>query len=223
MRRAPAFTVAVPTLAAWAVLWWWTVTPIGARFDHAQLEQPSSRLALVLTGWVVMAVAMMLPTANLRSRRVGVGSAELLVFPLGHLAVWTLVGMAMLTADLAVHAMLSPSADLRTSVFALAGAYQFSSRKQRCLGRWREMARSDECGTDRWCVFDRGARQGWCSVGCCWPLMLLSFALGMRAFGWMVAIAAMMLLETRVERPEPWVRATGVVLIATAAVRSLGG
>ena len=218
MRRMPVLTFAVPALAAWAVLWWWTVAPVGARFEHAQLDRTSSPLALAVVGWVVMAVAMMLPTLPHPTKSLGIPAADVGVFGLGYLAVWTLIGMAVVTVDLGVHAIVPPSTDLRASVFVLSGSYQLSSRKQRCLTRWREPATWSTNAADRWCAFDRGARHAWRSVGCCWSLMLLTFALGLREFGWMVVIAAIMLFESRLRRPDRWARAAGVALIVAATL-----
>ena len=219
MERMPAARVAVSSLAAWAVLWWWAATPGGARFGHTRLERSPAPLAYVLVGWIVMTVAMMLPTLSRPTPRERVHVIDAALFPVGYLSVWILAGIVAITLDLIVHATASSSIDLRPGVFALAGAYQFTRHKQRCLTHWRpSVSWVAEAGEDRWCVFDRGARQGWRSVGCCWALMLLAFALGMRDLVWTVAIAAAMFVETRSEHPERWSYGAGLALISASII-----
>src|SRR5258708_14841885 len=174
MQRVPAARVAVSSVAAWAVLWWWAATPGGARFGHTRLERSPAPLAFVLVGWVVMTVAMMLPTLSRPAQRERVHVIYAGVFPAGYLSVWLLAGIVAITLALIVHATASSSIDLRPGVFAVAGAYQFTPHKQRCLTHLRpSVSWAAEAGEDRWCVFDRRARQGWRSVRRCWAFILL--------------------------------------------------
>ena len=119
MQRVPAARVAVSSVAAWAVLWWWAATPGGARFGHTRLERSPAPLAFVLVGWVVMTVAMMLPTLSRPAQREGVHVIDAGVFPAGYLSVWLLAGIVAITLDLIVHATASSSRTKVTRRFTL--------------------------------------------------------------------------------------------------------
>ena len=82
---------------------------------------------------------------------------------------------------------------------ALAGLFQFSALKQRCL---------EQCRTPLWFVtrfwggqaqrrqaFLLGVHHGLFCVGCCWALMLLMFVVGMGSVGWMLLLGALMAAE----------------------------
>ena len=85
------------------------------------------------------------------------------------------------------------------AVIGVAGAFQFSALKYRCLercrtpfgfinSRWRgrrPLAESFRLGLDH----------GLFCVGCCWALMLVTFVVGMGNIGWMLVLAAAMAAE----------------------------
>ncbi len=98
--------------------------------------------------------------------------------------------------------MLSNAWVFGAAVLILAGAFQFSSLKYRCLDKcraplsflsqhWRGSAQAAR-------AFLLGAHHGLFCVGCCWALMLLMFAVGTGNVGWMMGLGAVMAVEKNV-------------------------
>ena len=99
----------------------------------------------------------------------------------------------------------------------VAGLYQFSPLKYRCLdecrsplgfvlNRWRGVAERRE-------AFGLGIAHGLFCVGCCWSLMLVMFAVGLGSLAWMLVLGVI----TAIEKNVPWgrrlARPLGVVLL----------
>jgi predicted metal-binding membrane protein len=170
-------------------------------------------LAVFLAGWLLMLVAMMLPsTLSLVGLFIGVvayrrdrrGILASLIG--GYLVVWLGAGLVALAADTALHGLSrhvgwieSHPWAVAAAVVALAGAYQFSPVKERCLEKcrsprllifaaWRGQRPLAE-------AFTLGVRHGRYCVGCCWALTLVMFALGLGSLGWMLLLGAVMAIE----------------------------
>lgn len=214
---------------AWLTLWIWDQSPYGRYLDHGQLAEigfnsaPGSitlAITLYLTGWTLMTVAMMLPTVipllenfrRLTSHRPE--RAQLLALVIaGYLAIWTAFGAAAHIADWLLHQVVERIAWLDAhpwvigaATLLLAGAFQFSALKYRCLDKCRaplsfvmEHWRGHH---DYWHAFRLGINHGKFCVGCCWALMLLMFGVGVGNIGWMLALAALMAIEKNL----PWGR-----------------
>ena len=139
---------------AWLTLWMWGHAPYGRYLGHHSLEHVHGRGLLVpvfLGGWTLMVVAMMLPTSlplialfrALTQRRPD--SAWLIgLLVAGYLVAWALVGITVYLGDVVVHEVVAQSAWLETRTWAiaaatltLAGCYQFTPLKRRCLDRCR--------------------------------------------------------------------------------------
>ena len=227
---------------AWAALWWLERSPWGVVFHlhaghemHSPAIDPAAPLgaSLFVAGWVLMTVAMMLPATipvaevfrRLVSRRSNAPTLVALML-LGYLAVWTGLGVAVYALQLGLNgylATLAPQGWATAAVlFLLAGGFQFSSLKYRCL---------DRCRTplgfvlSRWhgrreslAAFRLGAEHGAFCVGCCWALMLLMFAVGTAHLAWMLLLGVIMGLE----KNAPWGRRLGhplgFVLLSVAAI-----
>ncbi len=181
--------------------------------------------------WIVMMVAMMLPSvtpvillfANVSRRRrlQGVLTASVSVFALGYLLAWTAyavlaaVGQSLLhSAALLSPAMSSGSPLLGGGLLVLAGAYQWLPAKGACLAHcrsplgfftaeWRE-------GVSGALVM--GLRHGSYCVGCCWALMALLFVVGVMNLFWVVVIAGFVLAEKVVPGGRLLGRITGALL-----------
>ncbi|MCH8552179.1 MAG: DUF2182 domain-containing protein [Natronospirillum sp.] len=186
-------------------------------------------LALFLLAWQVHIAAMMLPsTLPMAShfRRASAGQPHpglaRLGFLGGYLVVWTLFGVVALLGDtLMQHAMLTwhwllHRPELFTgSVLILAGGFQFSSLKDRCLDKCRQ-PRSFMLNHYRQGIvggFALGARHGAFCVGCCWALMLVMFVVGIANLAWMAPLAVLMLVEKVARHGQRIVRPAGVALI----------
>lgn len=228
--------VFLPILAAlsglaWLVLWAWSASPYGRYLEHGDwtASWPAAVLCSAVPGgnvvvpallyaasWILMTAAMMLPTTlplfdhfermtaayPHRGRLVGLLGA-------GYIAVWAAFGLLVHGLHDALLSLPVPPRHgwlIGAAVIALAGAFQFSALKHRCLEKcrsplsfvmqhWHGRAPGRE-------AFLLGAHHGLFCVGCCWALMLLMFALGTGSLGWMLLLAAVM----SVEKNMPWGR-----------------
>jgi len=234
---------------AWATLWLWAASPYGRYLDHGDWTQvgfaasicaalPAGDAVLPMTlyvgGWVLMLAAMMLPTTlplleiyrRLSRRRADRGLLLALVVG-GYLLAWAGFGVAAHGLDWALHEAAAGSVwlafngwSLGVAVLALAGAFQFSRLKYRCLDKCRmplgfvmEHWRGRH---ERRQALWLGLRHGLFCVGCCWALMLLMFVVGAGSVGWMLLLGAVMAAEKNL----PWGRRLsaplGLVLLAGA-------
>jgi predicted metal-binding membrane protein len=218
---------------AWLALWAWGQSPYARLLNHHHLgELRAGGLMLVfIAGWTVMIVAMMLPTSlplvnsfnALTRRRMDQGQLVALLV-VGYLSVWTLFGVMIYTGDLILHQAVEHSPWLHAHAWtlgamtvALAGVYQFTPLKYRCLdkcrsplsfiiGHWR--GRHDKAQ-----AFRLGVHHGLFCLGCCWSLMLLMFAVGVGNLGWMLALAAVMGVEKNMSWGKKFSAPLGVFLL----------
>jgi len=204
--------------------------------EHGTLPWPV-RVAAYLMIWVVMVGAMMLPTAVPMARLVTAVTARApapgpirWAFYASYVAVWSAFGLAALAGDTGVHAMVdrSPWLDERPGLIlagtlAVAGAFQFSGLKDRCLTACR-----DPMGM-LWRHYRRGPGGGWrlatrhalnC-LGCCWALMLVMFGTGVGSLGWMAGLTAVMVAEKTTRWGARLTAPVGVALLAAAALVAL--
>ena len=225
--------------AAWLALWQLDASPYGRYLHH---ETPAGlggpfEAGLFVAGWALMIVAMMLPTTvpllttfgRLVSRRRRPAVLVGLVIA-GYLVAWTTFGLAAWLGDRVVHAAVETIPWLAAypqlilaATLAVAGLYQFSPLKYRCLeecrsplgfivGRWQGLAERTES-------FRMGLAHGLFCIGCCWSLMLVMFAAGLGNLAWMFGLA----LITSIEKNAPWGRRLGrplgvVLILAGLAV-----
>lgn len=227
-------------MAAWAALVTWGASPYARYLDHGGLDRADlggpALAAVVMGGWTLMVVAMMVPTVlPLVSMLAAVGSqrdqrrrlpAALVA---GYLATWVSAGALMWVADSLLHTLESrfPPLDAASWLLApgslvLAGAFQLSSLKERCLRQcrspramllagWRGQRPLAES-------FLLGVEHGRFCVGCCWALMLVMFAVGSGNLGVMLALAAVMAGEKLLSRGDALGRpVAGLLFVAAAA------
>ena len=151
---------------AWVTLWAWERSPYGRYLDHGRLDDlsliaelcravPGGEVlvpaAFFVGGWVLMSAAMMLPTTfplleifrRLTARRADRGRLVALLIA-GYLGVWGLFGLmahglhwVLLELVQASPWLTFNSWLIAAAVFALAGLFQFSSLKYRCLDKCR--------------------------------------------------------------------------------------
>jgi predicted metal-binding membrane protein len=217
LRSVPVVTaagLAVITLAAWAAL-----------ISGTPMTDP----ATFLVAWIVMMVAMMLPSSTpmflLYRLSAGDGSrGELrtLAFGAGYLLVWAAVGALVLLAQQLLDAAMDP--DLRplgvAAVLLAAGAYQFTPLKATCLRACQTPAdflvrhwRGGALGALR-----LGADHGGYCLGCCWALMAVLVAAGGMGLAWVALIALIVLVEKLAPRAVWFPRAVGVAFAFGALV-----
>ena len=214
--------------AAYGLDWWIELCRTGAA---------GAAFGPLAAMWAVMAAAMMAPTIvpvlttylDLPHARAA-GFAALLA---GYLAVWggAALGFAALQQGLAGQGWIAPtgaslSHGLNAALFALAGSWQFSDLKGRCLSRCRAPLmfliahwRDGVAGAAA-----MGLRLGAVCLGCCWALMALALVGGMANLLWMGLATLLMVVEKLPEaghwltRPLGWALlvAAGASLIAAA-------
>ncbi|HEY9029609.1 MAG TPA: DUF2182 domain-containing protein [Burkholderiaceae bacterium] len=235
---------------AWAALAAWSYSPYARWLAHDEWTRsgPAAELCRVLPGgsvlvpaavagaaWVLMILAMMLPTTlplvgafeRVVSARPDRGRMLALLL-LGYGVAWGAFGLlahglheALLAAAARVPGLAWHGAWIGAAVLALAGAFQFSSLKRRCLDKcrtpisfvtahWRGRAPGRQ-------AFRLGLHHGLFCVGCCWALMLLMFLLGMGSLGWMALLGALMAVEKNVTWGRRLSAPLGWALLAAAA------
>jgi predicted metal-binding membrane protein len=203
--------------------------PPPAPWNHAQA-------AFMFVMWVVMMVAMMVPSAapmilifhRVASDRLTQGQPAVptAVFLGGYLAVWAGFSALATGAQWLLHdaALLSPgmaaaSPLLGGALLVAAGVFQLTPLKHACLTRcrtplgfllteWREGVRG------AWVM---GLRHGMFCTVCCWALMALLFVGGVMNLLWVAALAIVVLGEKVLPRGDVLGRLGGVALIAWGA------
>lgn len=246
-RRQAAAGLAVGGLAAaaWLVLAGWQASAYGRYLDHDGLAGSGlgdvALVAIFLGGWLLMLVAMMLPsTFSLVGLFVGVVARRpdrrsvLASLIGGYLVVWLGAGLVALAADSVLHGLSRhvgwieghPWA-VAAAVVALAGAYQFSTVKERCLEKCRSPRllivaawRGQRPVAD---AFTLGVRHGRYCVGCCWALMIVMFALGLGSLGWMLLLGAVMAIEKNAVWGARLTGPLGAALLIVAGAQVVAG
>ncbi len=199
---------------AWLALFAWGRSPYARYLAHGSLADVDgpALVALFVGGWMLMIVAMMLPTSYplvahfhvvTRARPDRRGLRLLLL--VGYLLVWGAFGVAAYAGDYALHhsaagGWLDQRAwILGSGVLMVAGAYQFSGLKYRCLQQCRSprlfLIRHWRGTAPRLAALRLGAHHGVFCVGCCWSLMLVMFAVGAGNVAWMLILGAVMAVE----------------------------
>ena len=158
----------------------------------------------------------------------------LLFVMLGYLSVWSVFGLFAHASDAGLHELVRRTPWLvwhgwivGASILGLAGAYQFSSLKYRCLDKCRSplMFVSEQWrgGNVRRNSFLLGIRHGLFCVGCCWTLMCLMFAVGTGSIGWMLALGAVMSAEKNLPQGRRLSTPLGAALLGWAALIVVNG
>jgi predicted metal-binding membrane protein len=184
--------------------------------------------------WIVMMVAMMLPTAGpmiLTFSTISRGQRQkkqpyvnTSIFVFGYIIVS--IGYSLLATFLQwwlhTHAMLtslgaSNSHILSGFLLCVAGIYQWSSLKHACLRFCRNplnylMTNWREGNTG---ALYLGLKHGLLCTGCCWALMALMFVGGVMNLLWMVVITAIILIEKVAPKGDVFAKVAGVAMITS--------
>lgn len=237
-RRAVPLAVPAVVAVAWTAAIAAAVTGSAGFLDHDALFERGSpawaALALFLLAWQAMVAAMMLPSSLPMVRhfgqvavRQGRPPSAVLAFIAGYLVVWTLFGTAAVAGDAVLHRLADavawvdrhPSV-MTGSVLLLAGAFQFSALKDKCLTECRAPASFlvDQYLHGVHGSFRLGVAHGWYCLGCCWPLMLVMFAAGVSNLVWMAALTAVMVYERVGRAGRRLTPVVGVVLLVSGVL-----
>jgi predicted metal-binding membrane protein len=185
--------------------------------------------------WVVMMVAMMLPSLlpMLRRYRAAVGSAGrprlgrlTVLVGAGYFFVWTLFGMAAFPPGVALAALeMQQPALARAVPFAvgavvlLAGLLQLTAWKARQLACCREApGRGRTLPADAGTAWRHGLRLGAHCSRCCTGLMAILLGIGVMDLRAMLVVAAAITVERLAPAGQRVARATGAVFVAAGLV-----
>ena len=228
-------------VVAWLSLLWWEGSPYRAFLGHQGGVGPLPvEAALFSVGWLLMIVAMMLPSsiplvltfgALVRRRRAPARLVLLLLA--GYLVIWTGFGLAAWVLDRGIHAAVDawpwlaehPQLILGTTLL-VAGLWQFSPIRDRCLdecrsplgfvaNRWRGTSERRE-------AFAMGVAHGAFCVGCCWSLMLVMFGIGLGSVPLMLLLGGLTAIEKNLPGGRRLTHPLGIALVL-AAVYAVAG
>ena len=222
-------------VSAWLALWIWGSSPYGRYLHHEGGIGPLPiEASLFAAGWLLMIVAMMLPSSvplvmtfgALVRRRERPGTLVCLLL-VGYLVVWTGFGLAAWVLDRGIHAAVDalpwlaahPELIIGTTLLA-AGLWQFSPLRDRCL---------DECRSPLGFVMNRwrgvserrealmiGIAHGAFCVGCCWSLMLVMFGVGLANVAAMLILGGLTAIEKNLRSGRRLTHPLGVILVLAA-------
>ena len=202
--------------------------PGGWTMSMAWMRMPGQTLpgfaASFLGMWVVMMVAMMLPSLSLVlwRYREAVGRRWLTaVVGGGYFFVWTLFGMAAFSLGVALTALAMQQPALARAVpsavgvvVLIAGAYQVTTWKARELASCRgEPGRGCALPADPGMAWRHGLRQGLHCSSCCVGLMAVLLVIGVMDLRVMAAVAAAITIERLAPAGERVARAIGAVVV----------
>jgi predicted metal-binding membrane protein len=145
----------------------------------------------------------------------------------GYAMVWTGFGVLAFVGDVGLHKLVHAWPWLAAhpqliagSVLALAGAFQFSELKERCLTECRHPGSFlvQHYGRGEAAAFRLGRIHGMFCLGCCWALMLVGFAAGVANLWWMAALTALMVFEKTGRGGDRGVVPIGAGLIMASAI-----
>jgi predicted metal-binding membrane protein len=241
----PKLVVAVALMFMTALAWLLLTgqaTPLSAMHGHARMPDGMAQYRgpahwfAALFMWLTMTVAMMLPTAapailSYADSDAGATARAALrqtgAFAGGYLVVWSSFGVLAISFQWLLSS-LAPHGPLRTDVatalagclLVLAGLYQFSSTKRRCLAHCRDPLGSS---SSHWHASNvgghlAGMRHGFHCLGCCWALMVLMLLGGAMNIGWTAALAGLMFAEKILPRGLHIGRVAGIGLIGWGSV-----
>ncbi len=179
--------------------------------------------------WTVMMSAMMLPSvaplASTYSRTIVTNRARrLTMFTIGYLLVWVVSGVPAYGLAWAAGKLSSTGPAgiaIASAVFVIAGVYQLTPMKYRCLSHCRTplaqvLHYASFSGPTR--DVKAGLNSGYFCLGCCWSLMLLMAAFGVMNIYGMIGLAAVVAVEKLTPAGERFSKGIGVGLLILAIV-----
>jgi len=206
-------------------------------FDMTMNMEPvaqwnSADITMLFIMWAVMMAGMMLPTVvpvvllvdrvNHQRKQRHSPYTQTLYFILGYLIVWMFYSLLITFVQWWLHqlAMLSPMMVSANKFFSaglliIAGCYQWSPLKQRCL----QVCRSPlSIITTQWQEGVSGAlwmgiKHGQFCLGCCWFLMALLFVSGVMNLKWILMLTLLVMAEKIIPRGDVISKIIGGALV----------
>jgi predicted metal-binding membrane protein len=232
--------IAVSLLAGLGLVTW-GMSPFAYLLQHDNVAMRGWPDLLFVCGWLLMCIAMMLPTAlpllaaieRLTSQRAD--SRQLTaIAALGFLGVWLGSGILVRGVDVVLHNSIHQMSWLSVHpqrvgaiLASLAGIYLLLPIAQRCVSACQSplgfIARAWTGLPDvRMQVARMGWKYGLSCFGCCWPLMAVMCALGMGNPAWMLVFTLVMILQKHDRYGKLVTTASGLILLAVAGILLLG-
>ena len=222
-------------LACWLILLWLILDSCHPLVMMTMPMSPGwslSNALAIFAMWVVMMIAMMLPSAVpmiLLHQRMIIKNKkpfENLSFILSYLFIWVLfsVGAVAIQYISQVNGVLDASSltvskIISIGLLVLAGGFQFTALKKTCLTKCRTPAgffmgywQSGVLG-----AFKMGTKHGLFCLGCCWAIMLLLFVGGVMNLSWVLLLTIAVVVEKTLPAGDLISKIIGVVLIMGAA------
>jgi len=237
--RAPVLWPWILVIVAWTVALVAALTNQNSLIDHHYLLEEShlsrlTALVVFLACWQVMTVAMMLPSSMPMvsmlvhaSRQQPHPRAVQAAFLAGYALVWTAFALGAFVGDIQIHWLVhhwfwldTHSWVIGATTFAVAGVFQFSPLKGRCLKQCRSpfrfFVRHYRKGVAAaWLL---GLRHGTLCLGSCWALMLVMFGLGVSSLLSMAVLTGVMVVEKTTPFGQRLSPVIGIVLLGLAAL-----
>ncbi|MEH6450622.1 MAG: DUF2182 domain-containing protein [Oleispira sp.] len=196
------------------------------------VQWDSADIAMLFLMWAVMMAGMMLPSVvpvillvdrvNQKRKQRNSPYTQTLYFVLGYLMVWTFYSLMITFVQWGLHhlALLSPMMVSANKFFSgalliIAGLYQWSPLKQRCL----QLCRSPlSIITTQWKegimgAITMGVKHGQYCLGCCWFLMAILFVTGVMNLKWILVLTVLVMVEKLVPKGELVSKLIGAILI----------
>ncbi len=222
-------------VAAWLALLVWDGSAYRPYLHHdGPTSDPYLGAGLFTVGWILMIVAMMLPSsiplvmtfAALTGRRQRPRRLVALLL-VGYLVVWAGFGLVAWVADRGIHAAVDSVPWLADhpelivgATLLVAGLWQFSPLRDRCLDACRSplgFVLNRWTGTsERREALAMGIAHGAFCVGCCWSLMLVMFGVGLGSLTMMLILGALTAIEKNLPSGRRLTRPLGVALVLAA-------
>jgi predicted metal-binding membrane protein len=244
-RIAVTGAVSLLAVAAWVVLWSADQQVHGVLHFQGRTETGApfglSTMLIFVAAWTVMSLAMMLPTSLPVLTALHTFARDRTDRPLlitlaafGYLLAWIAAGAIVGPVSLALQSMVAspvaprlPDQVVASALLLVAGLFQFSALKYRCLEKCRSplhFVLSYWRGRGQhWPSFRLGWASGVFCVGCCWALMLLMLLSSLGHLAWMLLLGLVMALEKNARWGRRLSAPLGIGLIVCAAVVLIAG
>ena len=237
--RAPVLWSWILVIVAWMVALVAALTHQNILINHDYLIEESHfplplALVIFLACWQIMTVAMMLPSSMPMvsmlmhaSRQQPHPRAVQAAFLAGYALVWTAFALGAFVGDIQIHWLVhhwfwldTHSWVIGATTFAVAGVFQFSPLKGRCLKQCRSpfsfFVRSYRKGVGA--AWHLGLHHGAFCLGSCWALMLVMFGLGVGSLLSMAVLTGVMVIEKTYPGGQRLRPVIGIVLLGLSAL-----
>ena len=180
-----------------------TIDPLAILLFTATWTAGMAAMMLPAISPMVLLYNKLIKTNNGETEITGYHPVQMVLFVGSYLAVWALTGIVLFLGWFVLNANFFMEIEKREMgivygiVLIIAGAYQFSSLKNKCLGYCESPA---SFFMRRWKngftgAIKMGTFHGLYCLGCCWPYFLLMIALGWMNLLFMGLFAAIILGE----------------------------